>query len=99
MIFDEIDTGIGGRTGRVLANKLASLSKIAQILCITHLPQIASRPAAAHFSIEKSVSDGRTIIAVSPLSDSERETEIARMLGGENSQTVLQHAREMLAAV
>jgi DNA repair protein RecN (Recombination protein N) len=98
MVFDEIDTGIGGRTGRVLANKLASLSKIAQILCITHLPQIASRPAATHFSIEKSVAAGRTTVSVLSLNPGERETEIARMLGGEDSQTVLQHAREMLAA-
>jgi len=82
----------------VLANKLASLSKIAQILCITHLPQIASRPAATHFSIEKSVAAGRTTVSVLSLNPGERETEIARMLGGEDSQTVLQHAREMLAA-
>jgi DNA repair protein RecN (Recombination protein N) len=98
MIFDEIDTGIGGRTGRIIADKLASLSKIAQILCITHLPQIASRPAAAHFSIEKFVTGGRTNVSVVALSPMERETEIARMLGGDSSQTVLQHAREMLSA-
>jgi DNA repair protein RecN (Recombination protein N) len=98
MIFDEIDTGIGGRTGRVLADKLASLSAISQILCITHLPQIASRPVAEHFCIEKSVAGGRTSISVVALNDDQRELEIARMLGGETSQTVIQHAREMLAA-
>ncbi len=98
MIFDEIDTGIGGRTGRILAEKLANLSQIAQVLCITHLPQIASRPVSTHFSIEKAVSDGRTIVVVSSLSAYEREAEIARMLGGDGSDTVLQHAREMLSA-
>jgi DNA repair protein RecN (Recombination protein N) len=98
IIFDEIDTGVGGRTGRVLADKLASLATVAQILCITHLPQIASRPASVHFLIEKKIVDGRTIVEVEPLSPNDREAEIARMLGGERSETVLLHAREMLAA-
>jgi len=98
MIFDEIDSGIGGRTGRILADKLASLGTQSQILCITHLPQIASRPAAKHFSIEKTVINDRTSIAVTPLGKHEREVEIARMLGGDNTETVLLHAREMLAA-
>jgi DNA repair protein RecN (Recombination protein N) len=98
MIFDEIDTGVGGRTGRVIADKLEALGKIAQIVCITHLPQIASRPATAHFFIEKSEVGDRTVVNVHNLDTGSREREIARMLGDEESQTVLQHAREMLAA-
>jgi DNA repair protein RecN (Recombination protein N) len=97
MIFDEIDTGVGGRTGRVIADKLSALSEIAQIMCITHLPQIASRPASAHFVIEKSAKDNRTTVNVNLLNATEREHEIARMLGGDGSVTVMQHAKEMLS--
>lgn len=98
LIFDEIDTGVGGRTATVIGQKLADLGKHAQILCITHLPQIASRPAAAHFLIEKQLSGGRTTVSVHRLGDSQRVDEIARMLGGApGQQTVVQHAREMLA--
>jgi DNA repair protein RecN (Recombination protein N) len=99
VIFDEIDIGIGGRTGRIIADKLAAMSSFAQVLCITHLPQIASRPAFAHFSIEKRTAAGRTTVSVVQLGPNERELEIARMLGGEQSQTVLQHAREMLSLI
>jgi DNA repair protein RecN (Recombination protein N) len=97
LIFDEIDVGVGGRTARTIADKLSALSSFAQILCITHLPQIASRPASAHFFIEKRVVDGKTIVDVRPLPDEGRVEEIARMLGGDESETVRQHAREMLA--
>lgn len=96
MVFDEIDSGVGGRTASVIADKLVSLSRTAQILCITHLPQIASR-ADAHFYIEKQEIGGRTVVAVSPLSSEERVEELARMLGGaEVTETVRRHASEML---
>src|SRR5262249_5986417 len=96
MVFDEIDVGVGGRTASVIADKLSTLSRAAQILCITHLPQIASR-SDAHFYIEKQDVEGRTVVAVTPLSAEERVEELARMLGGaEVTETVLQHAREML---
>nr|CAA9269513.1 DNA repair protein RecN [uncultured Armatimonadetes bacterium] len=96
LVFDEIDTGIGGRTGMVLADKLATLAGNAQILCITHLPQIAAR-GSAHLYIEKRVDKGRTAVAVTPLESEGRVQEIARMLGGTRlTDTVLQHAREML---
>ena len=97
LIFDEIDVGVGGRTGRVLAQKLSALARHAQILCITHLPQIASQPAV-HFFIEKRVEGGRTVVDVQRLSEDQRVEEIARMLGGVPSNTVIQHAREMLQA-
>ncbi len=97
MIFDEIDVGVGGRTAQTIGDKLEALAKDAQILCITHLPQIASR-AATHFFIEKQVRDGRTTVSVAPLDSEGRIDEIARMLGGSRrSETVVQHAREMLS--
>lgn len=97
MIFDEIDVGVGGRTAQTIGDKLEALAKDAQILCITHLPQIASR-AATHFYIEKQVQDGRTTVSVAPLDSEGRIDEIARMLGGSRrSEAVVQHAREMLS--
>jgi DNA repair protein RecN (Recombination protein N) len=96
MVFDEIDVGVGGRTASVIADKLTSLGANAQILCITHLPQIASR-AKSHYYIEKRVANDRTTVAVLPLTSEGRVDELARMLGGtEVTETVLQHAREML---
>ena len=97
MIFDEIDVGVGGRTAQVIGDKLEALARDAQVLCITHLPQIASR-SGTHFFIEKQVLDGRTIVSVAPLDSEGRIDEIARMLGGSRrSETVVQHAREMLS--
>ena len=97
LIFDEIDSGIGGRTGTVLAEKLAALSDASQILCITHLPQIAAR-GRQHFFIEKKTDKGRTTVGVTPLSPDARVQELVRMLGGTpESGAVVQHAREMLA--
>jgi DNA repair protein RecN (Recombination protein N) len=96
MVFDEIDVGVGGRTAAVIADKLSALGGSAQILCITHLPQIASR-GTSHFYIEKQVVGERTSVTVVPLSSTERVDELARMLGGtEITETVRQHAREML---
>ena len=97
MIFDEIDVGVGGRTAQTIGDKLEALAQSAQIMCITHLPQIASR-AGTHFFIEKQVHEGRTTVSVAPLDSEGRVEEIARMLGGSRrSDTVVQHAREMLA--
>jgi DNA repair protein RecN (Recombination protein N) len=96
MVFDEIDIGIGGRTASVIAEKLAHLACTAQVICITHLAQIASR-GTTHFSIEKRVDGDRTSVAVTPLTPEQRVPEVARMIGGANvTDAVLQHAREML---
>jgi len=98
MVFDEIDVGVGGRTASVIADKLSTLSRAAQILCITHLPQIASR-GDTHLYIEKQVAGDRTVVVVTPLAPEERVEELARMLGGTDvTETVLRHAREMLHA-
>ena len=101
LIFDEIDTGIGGRTGSVLAEKLAALSKDVQIFCITHLASIAAK-GDCHFFIEKRTEGKngaeRTLVRVTTLDTEARIEEIARMLGGRRSDSVLQTAREMLTA-
>lgn len=97
LVFDEIDTGIGGRTAQVLGDKLASLAGKCQVMCVTHLPQIASK-ARSHFSVSKVVQDGRTHVQFSLLDAEERVAELARMLGAdESSDTATQHAREMLS--
>ena len=97
MIFDEIDVGVGGRTAQTIGDKLVALAQGAQIMCITHLPQIASR-VGTHFFIEKQVHEGRTTVSVAPLDSEGRIEEIARMLGGSRrSEAVVQHAREMLS--
>ena len=96
MVFDEIDVGVGGRTASVIAKKMLSLSLHTQILCITHLAQIACQ-GTHHFYIEKQTQGEAVRVQVVPLSEEERVTEIARMVGGNNiTETVLQHAREML---
>lgn len=96
LVFDEIDVGVGGRTASVIAEKLASLARAAQILCITHLAQIASR-GETHFFIEKQTDAERATVQLIPLTAEQRIQEIARMLGGvEVTETVLRHAREML---
>lgn len=96
LVFDEIDIGIGGRTASVVGEKLHSLGRQRQILCITHLPQIASR-ARLHMLIEKRESAGRTVTTVTPIDGDVRVKEVARMLG-DTGESALQHAREMLQA-
>ena len=96
MIFDEIDSGIGGKTAEFVAQKLKKLSNQNQIICITHLPQIASF-AVHHYRIDKKVDMGRTFTTVKKLSFEERVTEIARLLAGSHiTESTLQSAREML---
>jgi DNA repair protein RecN (Recombination protein N) len=81
LVFDEVDTGIGGGVAEVVGRKLKALTKTRQVFCITHLPQVASR-GDIHFLIEKQVVLGRTVTAVRPLTQRERVDEIARMSGG-----------------
>ena len=81
LVFDEVDTGIGGGVAEVVGRKLKALTKTCQVFCITHLPQVASR-GDIHFLIEKQVVMGRTVTAVRPLTQRERVDEIARMSGG-----------------
>jgi DNA repair protein RecN (Recombination protein N) len=81
LIFDEVDAGVGGRVADVVGNRLRALSQQFQVLCITHLPQIAAH-ATTQFRVEKTVRDGRTLTAIERLTDESRVTEIARMLVG-----------------
>ena len=97
LIFDEIDSGIGGKTAEFVAQKLNKLSGHHQVICITHLPQIASF-AAHHYKIDKKVEKERTFTTVKKLSFEERVTEIARLLAGSRiTETTLKSAREMLS--
>jgi DNA repair protein RecN (Recombination protein N) len=97
LIFDEVDAGIGGRVADVVGRKLRTLGSAFQVLCITHLPQIAAY-ADTHFQIEKHVEKGRTRTTVRRLTAAERVEEISRMLGGAGvSEAVRASAREMLA--
>ncbi len=99
VVFDEVDAGIGGGAAEQVGKKLAGLSQYHQILCITHLPQIA-KYGRHHFRIEKGVSKGRTRTNITRLDPQERVEEVARMLGGEAiTPTTLEHAREMLSKV
>ena len=95
-VFDEIDTGIGGRVAQAVGQKLKQLSASQQVLCVTHQPQVASL-ADRHFTIEKRMDKNRTMIAVHELSPDERVEEIARMLAGEKiTEAARQNAREMI---
>ena len=97
MIFDEIDSGIGGKTAEFVAQKLRQLSRTHQVICITHLPQIASF-ATHHYKIDKKIDKERTFTSVKKLSFEERVTEIARLLSGTRiTETTLKNAREMLS--
>lgn len=95
LIFDEIDTGISGRTAQMVAGRLKEVSKIHQIICITHLPQIAAM-ADNHYLIEKNVKNGNTETKIEMLDEEASIDELARMLGGaEITSTVRENAREM----
>ncbi|HLA49951.1 MAG TPA: DNA repair protein RecN, partial [Thermodesulfovibrionia bacterium] len=95
LIFDEIDAGIGGRAAETVGQKLKSLSSSHQIICITHLPQIASY-ADTHLKIEKKIKAKRTTVEVRKIEKDERTVEIARMLSGDSSEVSIKHAKEML---
>jgi len=96
LVFDEVDAGIGGSVAEAVGKKLSKLARYHQIICITHLPQIA-KFGDNHFRITKNVSQGRTITSINPLNEKDRIKEIARMLGGmEITKTTLEYAREML---
>ncbi len=97
LVFDEIDVGIGGVTAHAVAEKLAQVAASAQVLCVTHLPQIASL-ADHQIHVSKAVQDGRTVITARELTEEERIAEIARMMGArEGQEKALHHAEEMLA--
>lgn len=96
LIFDEVDTGVSGRAAQAIAEKLARVGMNRQVLCITHLPQVASL-ADAHYYINKEMNDQETATSVVLLTDEERVLELARMLGGAAvTEKTAEHAREMI---
>jgi DNA repair protein RecN (Recombination protein N) len=96
LVFDEVDSGIGGRTAEVVGKKLKALAARGQVLCVTHVPQIAA-VADRHFRAEKGEAGGRTVAAVRRLEGRDRVAEIARMLAGERvPETAFRHARTLL---
>lgn len=95
MIFDEIDTGIGGKTAQMVAERIALVAAQKQVLCITHLPQIACM-ADAHLYIDKEAADGKTVTRVRALTESERLSELARMTSGDITAASVEHAQEMV---
>ena len=97
LVFDEVDAGVGGTVSRCVGEKLSVLSRTHQVLCVTHLPQIASF-ARAHFSVSKEIADTRTRTHLKKLSSDERLEELARLLGGREVTPVsLRHAKELLS--
>ena len=96
LIFDEVDTGVSGRAAQKVAEKLRSVAQHKQVLCVTHLPQLAAL-ANTHLLIAKSERDGRTYTSVTPLDREGRKRELARIIGGANiTETTLKSAEEML---
>jgi DNA repair protein RecN (Recombination protein N) len=96
VVFDEVDAGIGGATAEVVGEKIEALALQRQVLCITHLPQIASK-GGTHFLVQKDVREERTEAEITELDPSARVEEIARLLGGKGlSEKAVAHAREML---
>ena len=98
MVFDEIDTGIGGRAAEAVGKKLKELARANQVLCVTHLPQIATF-ADHHYVIEKKAWDGRTRTSIRAVVGVERTEEVARMLSGAKlTDTSRKHAEQMIKA-
>ncbi len=96
LAFDEVDAGIGGKTGEKIAEKLLEISKYRQVICITHLPQIASLPGQ-HFVVEKNIHNNETFLTIRELNDYERTNEIARMISGTNvTETTIKQAQELI---
>lgn len=97
LVFDEVDTGVSGRAAQKVAEKMADVARHKQVLCVTHLPQIAAM-ADAHFSVEKGERDGRTYTRVERLSQEGREEELSRLIGGAQvSEALRRSAAELLA--
>ena len=96
LVFDEIDAGIGGVTAQAVGKKLRQLARHHQILCVSHLPQIASC-ASAHFQVSKRTAKSRTFAVITRLDSDERVNELARLLGSHVTPTSVQHAKELLS--
>jgi DNA repair protein RecN (Recombination protein N) len=94
LVFDEVDANVGGETAHAVGNKMREIARRRQVLCITHLPQVAA-PASAHYVATKQVQGGRTISEITLLEAKDRVTELARMLGGQTD-AARKHAEALL---
>ena len=94
LIFDEVDANVGGETANAVGEKMKQIAAKRQVLCITHLPQVAA-PADAHYVVTKQIRDGRTISEIALLTKKERVTELTRMLGGQ-TEAARKHAEALL---
>jgi DNA repair protein RecN (Recombination protein N) len=98
LVFDEVDAGVGGAVAEMVGRQLRALAASGQVLCVTHLPQVASQ-ADQQVRVRKQTADGRTRTSLEPLGQDDRVEELARMLGGtEITARTREHAREMLEA-
>jgi len=98
LLFDEVDAGIGGRIAEIVGQKLKKVAAAHQVICVTHLPQIAAL-ADSHYAVAKEVARGRTFTRVHRLDQRERVAEVARMLGGVTvTDKAIRHAEEMVKA-
>ena len=97
LVFDEVDANVGGEIGRVVGEKMAAIAASHQVLCVTHLPQVAAQ-AACHFVVTKDQSKDRAVVSIQPIQASRkaRVTELARMLGDSKAKSALAHAEELL---
>jgi DNA repair protein RecN (Recombination protein N) len=94
LIFDEVDANVGGETANAVGEKMKQIAAKRQVLCITHLPQVAAT-ATAHYVVTKQIKEGRTITEIELLNPKARVTELARMLGGQ-SEVARKHAEALL---
>jgi DNA repair protein RecN (Recombination protein N) len=97
LVFDEVDANVGGETANSVGQKMRQIAQKRQVICITHLPQVAA-PASAHYVANKQVNEGRTTSAINLVEKEDRVTELARMLGGQTD-AARKHARALLKAV
>ena len=95
LVFDEVDTGVSGRAAQKVAQKMADVARCKQVLCVTHLPQIAAM-ADTHFSVEKGERNGRTYTRVERLDRPRRKEELARLMGGASITDTLRDSAEEL---
>ncbi len=97
LVFDEVDANVGGEIGRIVGEKMATIAKNHQVLCVTHLPQVAAQ-AESHFVVTKDQSKDRAVVTIEPIQGSRktRVSELARMLGDRNAKSALAHAEELL---
>jgi len=94
LVFDEVDANVGGETANAVGDKMKQIAWKRQVLCITHLPQVAA-PADAHYVVTKQIKSGRTISEITLLGNKSRVTELVRMLGGQG-EAARKHAEAML---